>query len=156
MPSSDNLSVWYGVLFVHKGYYKSGVFKFRMVVPEVYPALPPTVTFLTDIFHPLVDVSGNLSLVQRFPTWRPYQDYLLHVLHYVKNMFKRPVLDSLLDKHCHNKEAYRLYRNDPVIFSKLAQQCAQLSITESFLFDHFPDNNLIRFSPLAEAKFGKL
>lgn len=48
------------------------------------------------------------------------------------------------------------YRNDPQIFAKLAQQCAQLSITESYLFDHFPDNNMIKFSPLSEAKFGKL
>lgn len=43
-----------------------------------------------------------------------------------------------------------------MVFGKLALQCAQLSITESYLFDHFPDNNLIRFSPLSDAKFGKI
>ncbi|KAI8139794.1 ubiquitin-conjugating enzyme/RWD-like protein [Fennellomyces sp. T-0311] len=156
MPSTDNLNVWYGVLFVHKGHYRSGVFKFRMTIPESYPNHPPSVTFMTDMFHPLVDVQGNLSISQQFPTWRPYQDYLFHVLHYVKNIFKRVVLDGLVDKHCLNKEAYRLYRTDPTVFGKLAQQCAQLSITESYLFDHFPDNNLIKFSPLSEAKFDEL
>lgn len=127
MPSSDNLNgacaspirdvsytdqlflkVWYGVIFVHKGYYRSGVFKFRMTIPESYPNHPPSVTFLTDMFHPLVDVQGNVSISQQFPTWRPYQDYLFHVLHYLKNMFKRVILDGLVDKHCLNKEAYRL------------------------------------------------
>ncbi|KAL0076941.1 ubiquitin-conjugating enzyme/RWD-like protein [Phycomyces blakesleeanus] len=155
MPSSDNLNVWYGVIFVHKGFYRSGVFKFRMTIPESYPNLPPSVTFLTEMFHPLVDAHGNVSMSQQFPTWRPYQDYILHVLHYLKNMFKKAVLDGLLDKHCFNKEAYRLYRTDVGVFGKLAQQCAQLSITESFLFDHFPDNNMIRFSSLSEDKFGR-
>ncbi|KAI7872959.1 ubiquitin-conjugating enzyme/RWD-like protein [Spinellus fusiger] len=155
MPSSDNLNVWYGVIFVHKGFYRSGVFKFRITIPENYPNLPPSVTFLTDMFHPLVDVRGNMSLSQQFPTWKPYQDYILHVLHYIKNSFKKVVLDSLVDKHCLNKEAYRMYRADTGVFVKLTQQCAQLSITESYLFDNVPDNNMIRFSSLSEAKFGK-
>lgn len=48
------------------------------------------------------------------------------------------------------------FRNDTSVFSKLSQQCAQLSITESYLFDHFPDNNMIRFSSLSEPKFEEL
>ncbi|CDH49419.1 ubc-like protein [Lichtheimia corymbifera JMRC:FSU:9682] len=156
IPSSDNLNVWYGVVFVHKGYYRSGVFKFRMTIPENYPNHPPSVTFLTEMFHPLVDTQGNLSLSQQFATWRPYQDYLFHVLHYVKNIFKRVVLDGLVDKHCPHKEAYRLYRTDRTVFGKLAQQSAQLSITESYLFDHFPENNLIKFSKLSEAEYEDL
>ncbi|GAA5799026.1 hypothetical protein HPULCUR_004435 [Helicostylum pulchrum] len=156
MPSSDDLYVWYGVLFVHKGFYKSGTFKFRLSIPQNYPNQPPSITFLTDMFHPLVDVNGNVSISQQFPIWRPYQDYIFHILHYLKNMFKKVVLDGLNDKYCFNKEAYRLYRTDINVFGKLAQQCAQLSITESYLFDHFPDNNMIRFSPLSEAKFDEL
>ena len=109
MADSSGDVVWYGVVFVHKGYYRSGVFKFRMTIPENYPNHPPSVTFLTEMFHPLVDTQGNLSLSQQFATWRPYQDYLFHVLHYVKNIFKRVVLDGLVDKHCPHKEAYRLY-----------------------------------------------
>ncbi|KAI7905855.1 ubiquitin-conjugating enzyme/RWD-like protein [Cokeromyces recurvatus] len=147
--------VWYGVIFVHKGLYRSGTFKFRLTLPEDYPQRPPSITFLTDMFHPLVDDEGNLSISQQFPVWRPYRDYLFHVLFYLKNIFKKSVLDGLNDKYCLNKEAYRLYRTDIIVFSKLAQQCAQLSITESYLYEHIPDNNMIRFSPLSDAKFGK-
>lgn len=101
--------VWHGVLFVHKGFYRSGTFKFRLTLPENYPNQPPSITLLTDLFHPLVDVKGNVCISQQFPVWRPYQDYTFHVLHYLKNMFKKVVLDGLNDKYCYNKEAYRLY-----------------------------------------------
>jgi len=37
MPSADNFHTWYGVLFVHKGYYKNGVFKFKLNIPSEYP-----------------------------------------------------------------------------------------------------------------------
>ncbi|CAO3657924.1 unnamed protein product [Rhizopus stolonifer] len=108
MPSSENLYVWYGVIFVHQGHYHSGVFKFRLAIPESYPEYPPSVTFMSDMFHPLVDGGGNLSITQQFPTWRPFEDYIFHVLHYIKNIFKKNMLDRLIDKHCFNKEAYRL------------------------------------------------
>lgn len=156
MPSSENLNVWYGVIFVHQGYYKSGAFKFRVAIPESYPEYPPAVTFMSDMFHPLVDVGGNLSISQQFPTWRPYEDYIFHILHYIKNIFKKAVLDRLVDKHCPNKEAYRLYREDRKVFIKLSMQCAHLSISESYLFDHFPDDNMMKFSPMSEAKYGDL
>lgn len=100
------MKVWYGVIFVHQGYYQSGVFKFRVAVPESYPEYPPSITFMSDMFHPLIDGGGNLSLTYQFPVWRPYQDYIFHVLHYIKNIFKKAVLDKLVDKHCPGKEAY--------------------------------------------------
>lgn len=173
MPSSENFNgndkcylkwifakycliiVWYGVIFVHQGYYSSGAFKFRVAIPEAYPEYPPSVTFISDMFHPLIDSGGNLSLSQQFPTWRPYEDYIFHVLHYIKNIFKKAVLDRLIDKHCPQKEPYRLYRTDIKTFTKLAKQCAELSISESYLYDHFPEDNMIRFSPISESKYGK-
>ncbi|CAO3614883.1 unnamed protein product [Cunninghamella echinulata] len=156
MPCSDTLNVWYGVLFIYRGSYTSGVFKFRIIVPENYPYNAPTVGFLTDIFHPLVDHQGYLSLGQQFPSWRPHQDYIIHLLIYIKNIFKKDILDQLIEKHCLNKEAYRLYREDQAVFNKLAQQSARLSITESYLYDHFPNNNLIRFAPMDEQVFDTL
>ncbi|SAL94866.1 hypothetical protein [Absidia glauca] len=156
MPCAGTLNVWYGVLFLHQGLYSSGVFKFRIVIPDKYPSAAPSVTFLTDVFHPLIDSQGNLTLTPGFPVWRAHQDYLIHLLRYIKNIFKRSLLSSLSDPVCLDKEAYRLYRQDGNVFRKMAQQCAQLSITEFYLFDHFPNNNLIRFTPMNELVFGKL
>ncbi|KAI8887501.1 UBC-like protein [Backusella circina FSU 941] len=155
-PSAESTYLWYGVVFIHKGFYRSGAFKFRLNIPENYPNQPPSVTFLTDMFHPLIDINGNVSMSQQFPIWRPHHDYLLHVLYFLKNMFKKAVIDGLNDRYCFNKEAYRLYRTDKAVFSKLAQQCALLSITESYLYEHFPDDNMIRFSDLSEAEYEEL
>ncbi|KAI8977321.1 ubiquitin-conjugating enzyme/RWD-like protein [Mycotypha africana] len=155
MPSEENLYVWYGVLFVHQGLYQSGVFKFRVAIPQDYPEYPPSVTFMSDMFHPLIDGGGNLSLSQQFLTWRPHEDYIIYVLHYVKNIFKKAILDRLIEKHCLNKEAYRMYKHEINTFIKLSKQCAELSYSESYLYDHFPDDNLIRFSPITDATLGK-
>ncbi|XPS69354.1 hypothetical protein M3J09_001630 [Ascochyta lentis] len=41
-------SLWVGVIFVRK------VLRFQISFPSSYPALPPLVTFSTDVFHPLL------------------------------------------------------------------------------------------------------
>lgn len=53
------------------GYYQDSVLKFTVTFPNDYPERPPTVRFLTDIFHPLVDPrTGAYSLAPRFRPWR--------------------------------------------------------------------------------------
>ncbi|KAF8904941.1 hypothetical protein BGZ58_006431, partial [Dissophora ornata] len=105
------------------------------------------------MFHPLIASNGELALQYQFPRWRPHRDYLFHVLHYVKAVFKKCVLDTIVEKQAVNKEAYRIYRNENKIFAKLAQQRAQLSITDSILYDNYPASNSIKFSPLANEEF---
>jgi len=101
--------VWFGTLFVHKGYYRNAVFKFQLIIPQEYPDRRPVVQFLTDTsFHPLIDNHGYLALQYQFPQWRPHRDYLFHVLHFIKAAFKKCVLDTVLEKQAVNKEAYRM------------------------------------------------
>ncbi|KAF2091574.1 UBC-like protein [Saccharata proteae CBS 121410] len=47
-------SLWTGVIFVRKGPYAPAILRIQISFPQSYPALPPLVTFSTDIFHPLV------------------------------------------------------------------------------------------------------
>lgn len=47
-------SLWVGVVFVRKGPYAPAVLRFQVAFPAGYPALPPLVTFSTDVFHPLL------------------------------------------------------------------------------------------------------
>ncbi|KAF9361698.1 hypothetical protein BGX26_000053 [Mortierella sp. AD094] len=155
MPAADNMNQWFGTLFIHKGYYRDAVFKFQLLIPPDYPDRRPTVQFLSDMFHPLIDNHGQLALQYQFPQWRPHKDYLFHILHFVKAAFKKCVLDSIVEKQAVNKEAYRMYRQENKIFAKLAQQRAQLSITDSNLYDNYPSNNSIKFSRLNEEEFGE-
>jgi ubiquitin-protein ligase len=156
MPSSDNIDVWYGTVFVHKGYYADAVFKFRITVPEFYPVAAPIVHFLSDIYHPLVDTDRQLDLSPRFPEWKPKRDYIFHVLQYMSAIFRRRTLDSLDEEACPNKEAIHLYKHDPHVFSKLAQQCAGLSVQDNVVYDNYPENNCIRFTRMSDKKFEEI
>ncbi|KAL9128319.1 MAG: hypothetical protein Q9217_002974 [Psora testacea] len=45
---------WSGVLFVRKGPYAPAILRFQLTLPPDYPYLPPTITLVTDVFHPLI------------------------------------------------------------------------------------------------------
>ncbi|KAK4151268.1 hypothetical protein C8A00DRAFT_45500 [Chaetomidium leptoderma] len=47
-------TLWSGVLFVRAGPYAPAILRFQISFPDTYPALPPLVTFATDMFHPLL------------------------------------------------------------------------------------------------------
>ncbi|KAI9205704.1 ubiquitin-conjugating enzyme/RWD-like protein [Polychytrium aggregatum] len=142
MPSIDNIYEWYGVIFIHRGYYKEGVFKFFIEIPEQYPYAPPRVEFITSLFHPLVSKDGRFSLDQQFATWRPRIDNICHILHYIKNSFKDAVLQNLQEEYCLNKEAYRTYVRDRHAFVKLAAQVAQASSSEKSVYERIEGSTL--------------
>lgn len=79
-------------------------------MPSDYPATAPSVTYQgTAIVHPLIDpATSRVKLDARFPTWRPRQDYICHVLHFLKAMFKRRELDRIRENICANREAYSM------------------------------------------------
>jgi ubiquitin-protein ligase len=52
------------------GHYAGGVFKFNVIFSEQYPQEPPTVNFITPIFHPLIRADGLLNVEAGFPKWR--------------------------------------------------------------------------------------
>ena len=43
------LAGWYGVIFVRKGHYRGGVFKFVLLIPTAYPDEGPKVHFLSEV-----------------------------------------------------------------------------------------------------------
>jgi len=135
VPSAENLMIWDAVFFVHQGYYANGVLKFRLTFPSDYPEHPPTVQFITDVFHPLIAQNGNFNLSYRFHPWRPKEHHVFDVLHCIKAAFKRHTLDQIKEPSCWNKEAFRLYHSSISSFAALAEQTSQLSTSSSALFD---------------------
>lgn len=124
MPSFDNMLVWYGVIFVHHGYYRKGVFRFRIELPRHYPNVRPEVFFLGPVHHPYVRANGYLDLSLPFSQWIPKQHFIIHVLQFMKKMFYK--IDVLViddPQHAPNPEALELYRDSTIRFWHAAQKC---------------------------------
>ncbi|SCZ88872.1 BZ3500_MvSof-1268-A1-R1_Chr2-1g04698 [Microbotryum saponariae] len=159
LPTSDDVFTWQCVLFIHRGYFRDSVLRFSMTMAPTYPSrLPPTITFSTNVFHPLVDpATGRFHLGDRFSPWTPGRDYLFHVLHHVKNAFKREGLDAVQQENCGNPEAWKIYHDQTALFAKLASQTSALSITPESLYTPSSSYaNSIRFDPLRSISFRPL
>lgn len=158
-PTPDSVLVWDGVLFVHKGYYAGSVLKFTITFPDKYPDMPPTVRFLTDVFHPLVETrTGLLNLMARFRPWRPTEHRVHDILHFTKALFKVTVLDHINELDVVNKEAFKLYQENRTSFAALAQQSAQFSRSPSALYDapSFKKGYSLRFTPVSQGQVNEV
>ncbi|GAK62212.1 UBC-like protein [Moesziomyces antarcticus] len=133
----DDTHLWHGVIFVQNGPFSGGIFRFDIVFPPAYPSATPQVFFPPTLLHPLVDPdTGRLLLSSRFPTaWRPRQDFVFHILQFVKNAFQEDNLESLREGQVANPEVYRMFRTHRTLFNKLALQSVSLSTAPSSLYD---------------------
>lgn len=134
---SKTLDEWDGVIFVRKGYYQGGVFRFKIHFSASFPLRAPLITFSKgSLIHPLIDSrDDHLALAFGFPEWDPIKDNVVKLLFYVKNTFKTFHLNKLNEGLVVNGEAWRLYQFNRAVFAKLASQCATISATSTILYD---------------------
>jgi ubiquitin-protein ligase len=139
---SKSLDEWEGVIFVRKGYYQGGVFRFKIQFPVSYPLRAPLITFAKgSLIHPLIDPrDDHLALASGFPDWDPTKDNVVKLLFYIKNTFKTFHLNKLNDGLAINGEAWRLFQSNRAVFAKLTSQCATISATSTILYDQ-PTNS---------------
>lgn len=154
MPSLSSINVWYGVMFVRRGYWRDAVIRFRIDIPREYPKTHPIITLITSVSHPLVRLEdGRFALEQQFPQWTPYSDYIFHALHYLKNAFKNRVLGQLQPRDCYNIGAYMKFRNDLPQFREHARVDAMKSRTPESLYKPQAGDCPIVFSSLSDQQF---
>lgn len=53
-PAPANPTSWSGVFFVRQGPYSGIVLRFEITFPESYPEIGPSLSFATEVFHPLL------------------------------------------------------------------------------------------------------
>ena len=72
---NDNLRYWEALIFgPYDSPWENGIFKLDLQFPENYPLKPPTVQFITSVFHPNVYTSGKICLDILQSKWSPVQD----------------------------------------------------------------------------------
>jgi ubiquitin-protein ligase len=92
LPEFDDIRKLHGVIFVRGGFYKNGVFRFRIDLPQNYNDINthPLVTFTPPIFNPLVNMStGKLELTcdESLKEWKPDQHFLVTCVTFLKKAF---------------------------------------------------------------------
>ncbi|KAJ2477739.1 hypothetical protein EV174_004523 [Coemansia sp. RSA 2320] len=154
MPSLGSINIWYGVMFVKRGYWRDAVIRFRIDIPREYPKAHPIITLSTAVAHPLVRLEdGRFALEQQFPQWTPYSDYIFHALHYLKNAFKNRVLKQLQPRDCYNIRAYMKFKNELPQFQEHARVDSMKSRVPEILYKAQPQDCPIVFSPLTDQQY---
>lgn len=137
VPSFADLRTWHGVIFVRRGMYASGVFKFRVELPPEYNDVGawPRVFFTSRIYSPLVDAeSGELDVKFAYPEWDPAKHYVVTVLTFLKKIFY--IKDGFEGYEApKNAAAARAYADDAPEFLREVEACVRASGDRGALFD---------------------
>ncbi|KAJ2162143.1 hypothetical protein GGF46_000885 [Coemansia sp. RSA 552] len=142
---------WYGVMFVRRGYWRDAVVRFEVDIPPAYPRVPPEITLMTLVEHPLVRVDdGRFALDARFTQWTPHSNKIADALRFLKNSFKYGVLRQLQARQCYNVAAYMRFKSDLSRFHERARHDAQRSRNPDVLYARPPPDCPIIFSPLSD------
>ena len=102
----------------------SGTFKLTLDFTEEYPNRPPTVKFVTPLFHPNVYADGAICLDILQNAWTPIYD-VAAVLTSIQSLLCDPNPASPA-----NAEAARLYADDRREYNRRVRACVDASILE--------------------------
>ncbi|QSL66623.1 hypothetical protein MERGE_001006 [Pneumocystis wakefieldiae] len=117
-PDSDsNFLHWAGTIVGPVGtYYESLTFKISMHFPLNYPYSAPTITFISPMWHPNVDMSGNICLDILKDKWSAVYN-VQTILLSLQSLLGEPNNASPL-----NAQAAELWAKDPVEYKRLLMQ----------------------------------
>jgi ubiquitin-protein ligase len=149
IPSIDSLRKFYGVIFVRRGPFTNGIFKFELELLYKYNDLNqhPEIKFTSYVYNPYVDAAtGKLDLKTTYPRWDPTRHYLVTVLTFLKRIFYAKTFDDAIA----NPEAKTLAQTNPTAFRTKVDQCVRES--QKTVYDTAGDDDTtLRFS---EEKLG--
>jgi ubiquitin-protein ligase len=155
VPCISDIYLWESVIFIRQGFYKDGVFSFKIKIPKDYPQTRPSVFFNTFIYHPLINPdTGEVSLDPRFENWRAGKDFIFSILNYIKQIFYFQD-DWTHSKFVLNAQALSCALQDPLLFSREAQSCVHSPPSETgglFTFKDFSSVHNIILTNIRKSK----
>jgi ubiquitin-protein ligase len=126
IPSMDNLRHFYGMIFVRRGPFTNGIYKFQLRLPPKYNDVNmwPQIIFSSYVYNPyVVEKTGELDIRSAYPNWDPSRHYLVTVLTYLKKIFYSK---NFTDARA-NLEAKTLAEKDPEGYRKKVDACVRES-----------------------------
>ncbi|CAK9299395.1 unnamed protein product [Gordionus sp. m RMFG-2023] len=111
-PDPDDLLNFKIILCPDEGFYCAGQFLFNFKVSQGYPHEPPKVKCETMVYHPNIDLEGNICLNILREDWKPVLtiNSLIYGLHY---LLLEPNAEDPL-----NKEAAEELKNNKRLFEQ--------------------------------------
>lgn len=124
-PVADNVMTWNAVIIGPADTpFEDGTFRLVLQFTEQYPNKPPSVRFISEMFHPNVYASGELCLDILQNRWSPTYD-VAAILTSIQSLLNDPNTSSPA-----NVEAANLYRDHRGQYSKRVRQTVESSWNE--------------------------
>ena len=142
IPSLDDLRRFYGIIFIRRGLYTNGIFKFLLTLPPEYNSTDshPKITFFSYVYNPHVHPETmELDIRSAYPTWDPSKHYLVTVLTFLKKIFYSK---TFRDARA-NAQARDLADANPDEYRQQIDACVRDSQRDVFVN---PDDSTARFS----------
>lgn len=122
-PEEDNLLSWKATIQgASEGPYAGQEYTLSMNFPTNYPISPPTVKFETPIFHPNIDMSGNICLDILKDKWTATYSVTTLLLS-IQALLETPNNDSPL-----NNQAAELWSNSEEYLRLVKRRYANLPL----------------------------
>lgn len=125
----DDISQFEILIKPVEGYYKHGKFKFSVVVNDNFPIEPPKIKCLQKIYHPNIDLQGNICLNILREDWSPVLN-LNSVLIGLNFLFLEPNPTDPL-----NKDAANMLNKNKEIFARNVKSSMRGSYIDDEYFD---------------------
>uniref|UniRef100_A0A4W3HTH4 E2 ubiquitin-conjugating enzyme n=1 Tax=Callorhinchus milii TaxID=7868 RepID=A0A4W3HTH4_CALMI len=125
-PSDNNIMSWNAVIFGPEGTpFEDGTFKLVIEFTEEYPNKPPTVRFVSKMFHPNVYADGSICLDILQNRWSPTYD-VSSILTSIQSLLDEPNPNSPA-----NSQAAQLYQENKREYEKRVSAIVEQSWSDS-------------------------
>merc|ERR1711913_178848 len=115
-PDPDDLLSFKLIIYPDEGFYRNGQFTFSFKIGAAYPHEPPKVKFETKVYHPNIDLDGNVCLNILREDWKPVLT-INSIIYGLQYLFLEPNPEDPL-----NKEAAEVLQTNRRLFESNVQK----------------------------------
>lgn len=129
-PDPSDIMSFQVYLTPDDGYYRGGRFKFSFDIGENFPHEPPKIKCLQKIYHPNIDLQGNVCLNILREDWKPILN-IDSVLVGIQFLFLEPNSTDPL-----NKAAAQVLQTDRTKFAEIVRRTIGGGSEDGEVFDN--------------------